>query len=135
MIFQPCHRHRETAEQEQQQREDREERQRSRGVGGVDASSVFTAQRPKQPRAARFEQEQQYREAGNEIFFKLHAGILRGKTAAILRFKQRSAPAAGEFIQFQLFQPLIFFQAHLEPADKSHHHAQAEEDRRHVSRE
>ena len=90
---------------------------------------------PKPPRAAGFEQQQQHRETGNEIFFKLLAGVLRRKAAGVLRFKQRSAAAAGEFVELQFFQPLVFFEPHLEPTDKRHQHAEAEENRRRLAGE
>ncbi len=96
---------------------------------------VLAAPVPEQPRAAGFEQQDQNREAGHEKFFKLPPRVLRRKTAAVLAFKQRRAPAAGEFVQFQFFQPLVFLEPHLEPTDESDQHAEAEENRRRLSRQ
>ena len=101
-----------------------------RGTGGGFAAPV-----PEQPRAAGFEQQQQNREARHKKFLELHARALRRKTAAVLGFKQRRAALAGEFVQFQFFQPLVFFEPHLEPADERHQHAEAEENRRRLSRQ
>ena len=67
---------------------------------------------------------------GTKNFSNCSRARRAGKTSDVLRFKQRGlAPAAGEFLHLQFFQPLVFLQPHLEPARKRHQRAQAEEDR------
>ena len=128
MVFQPRHRDGKTPEQKQQQRKDGEQRQRRHRAVGDDDAGRLGNPLPKHPGTDRFEQEQQHAETGNEKLFELFARTLRRENLRVLRFKQRGAALAfDEFVQLQFFQPLVFLQPHLEPADKGHEGAEAEE--------
>ncbi len=97
---------------------------------GRDARAGLADPAPEQPGAAGLQHQQQNGEAGDKIFLKLLAGVAGGETSGVLRFKQRGAPAAGQFLEFQFFHPLVFLQPHLEPAHEGHEHAEAEKDHR-----
>jgi hypothetical protein len=50
------------------------------------------------------------------------------KNLGFLRFKQcRVAFAAGEFFDFELFKPFVFFESCLKPTDESNECAESEE--------
>ena len=85
---------------------------------------------PEHPRAAGLQQQQQHAKARHEKFLELFARAPCRKNLRVLRFKKvRAALGAGEFVDFQFFQPLIFLQPHLEPARKGDQRREAEEDR------
>ena len=130
VVFQPGHRDGEPAEQKQEQRENRKEREGDRAIGLFQGHGGFAGRVPKTVRARGFEQQQQDRETGHEIFFELHAGAARGETAGVFDLEKRSAAAGGQFVHFEFFQALIFLEPHLEPAHERHQHAEAQEDRR-----
>jgi len=61
---------------------------------------------------------------------------LRRKYLCVAAFKQRRATLGPrEFVQFQLFEPLAFFQPHLKPAHERNQCAEPEEYRRHLTRQ
>ena len=136
VVFQPRDGHGKSSQQKQQQRENPEQRQRRQRPVGHHAVGGFGNPAPEQPRAARFEQKQQHAEARHKKFLELLACPLRRKNLRVLRFKQcRFAFGAGEFLHFQFFQPLIFFEPHLEPAGEGHQHTEAEENRARLTRQ
>ena len=65
---------------------------------------------------------------GTKNFSNCSRARRAGKEFRLLVFKQRGfAAAAGHFLNFEFFQPLVFHEPHLEPAHKRHQRAEAEE--------
>ncbi len=86
----------------------------------------FSAPAPEQIRAAGLKQEKQDGKTGNEKFLKLLARTPRRENFRFFRVEQGGfALRAGEFVHFQLFEPLIFLEPHLEPACKGDERAEA----------
>ena len=96
---------------------------------GIIVTWFFAAHRPEEPRGGGGDEQQHDGKTGDDEFLKLLAGVARGKAAGIFRLKQRRAFAAGEFVELEFFQPLVFFETHLEPTDERDERAEAEEDR------